>query len=847
MLDVMIKAFQKQVLLRGEVTRSDILDMAKRDIPSEFLPYLAFLKKLPDEDFETNAFINFDNTIGWIFELSPLAFVGGKQLDQLHTIVKTQFPKGTVAQFILVTDQNHDAYLKAYEATRNMDDPLTAMSVSMMKKFIKDGAKGVNKLANIPTRNFRLFYTVKNETRIPEDLLIAIETGFGMLHMSPKRWDASDLIRWASEFFSGKPFKGHYDPSRSLSKQMGMTKIKFNIDNQGIAQIGDRYGICLSPNVIPQEKNTPLRTNLLFGDYLGDDMSQIKSPFMYTFTMIYETKELKKLIGDKASQTVIQRVGAGLAASLNQRIKELMIMQDKLAKGERYIYYIPQLWVFGDTEKEVRKSAGNVKTLWENNDFEMMYEHKIQNVMFYTSLPFGFLHLEGNLEKIDRHYIADTENITRFLPVQGDFRGAGKPIQSYIGRKGQLIPINMFDKRANAHNFYVIAETGAGKSFYLNDMLDSYSSAGAKVRIVDLGASYKKLTQLKDGRYIDFSLANPICINPLDFIYGDTEDFEQNISAAQLVFGSAAYSFTGKTVNEIEANIIDQACHAALLSGDQLRGTDFLIDYFNRSANLQSEFLEQRKIATPLIEETAKNLAFLLGNFSSSGPFGKFFTGATTFNIADDEFVCTDIEKLRSVKQLFFPMVMSLMNSITQDLYLSDRSRPTFILFEEVASIVKKVGNVSMAGIGEMADEAYRRARKYMGSFGMVLQSPLDLEGLSGLGDVARANAQFRYYLMSKLYGEAAKKDLLTGIKGGFPLDLLDSVINKKPHYSEVFIDSVLGSGIARLCVDQWKYWVYTSDGDEVAKFNDLCQEGVDPISALIKLSGVDPRKYGAA
>ncbi len=840
MLKALYKSVEKNLLLKNEVTRSDVLQLAKRDQPSEYLPWLAFMKQLPGQDSDTNAFLNFDNTIGWFFVLKPMAFFGNDKLDKLHVIFRAQFPKGTVTQWILFPDHNLDDSIQRYRDARTTDNPITAMNVDAMEKFLREGTDGVEKIANIPIRNFRLFFTIKHEQIISEELLVTVEQGFDMAGMEPRRWNADDLIKWGSEFFNGTPSKRTYDPSVQLRKQMNTSNLDFSSDDS-ISFLGHRHGICLYPNVVPQKDNTPLRTNELFGGFMGteDDMKQIKYPFMYTLTVIYE--DLKKNITDKATQTMFQRVGAGLAASLNQRIIEFSIMQDKIAKGAKFAYIMPQLWVFADTEKEVREAAGQAKNLWEGFDFEMMYETSIKKVMFFTALPFGLYHIDNNVETIDRHFYLDTEDIARFLPVQGDFRGGGRPVQSYIGRKGQIISLDMFDKRANAHNFFVIAETGGGKSFLLNDMIDNYASIGAKVRIVDLGRSYEKQTRIRKGRFIDFNLQEPICINPLDFIYNDEEDLEKNISAAQIVFASCAYSFTGKSVSEVEANLIDHACHAAIKSGDQLRGTDALIDFFNTNSIATGEVSD--KLQKPLAEitESAQRLAFLLHNFSREGAFGKFFTGKTTFSIKDDEFVCTDIEKLRAVKQLFFPMVMNLMNAVTQDLYLSDRSRPSIILFEEIASIVKKTGNISMDGLSAMIDEGYRRARKYRGSMGIVLQSPLDLEALPGLGPVVRANAQWRYYLASAMYEEAVKKGLLPGMTDGFPLKLLSSVRNARPRYGEVFIDSPLGMGVARLCVDKWRYWINTSDGDDVAAFDRLMLQGIEPIDALIQLSGVNP------
>src|SRR3546814_16270287 len=75
----------------------------------------------------------------------------------------------------------------------------------------------------------------------------------------------------------------------------------------------------------------------------------------------------------------------------------------------------------------------------------------------------------------------------------------------------------------------------------------------------------------------------------------------------------------------------------------------------------------------------------------------------------------------------------------------------------------------------------------------------------------------------------------------GFVLDLLKSVRNSKPNYSEVFIDSPLGLGIARLVVDPFSYWINTSAPTEVAAFEALLRLGRSPPEAVCALDGVEP------
>ena len=138
-----------------------------------------------------------------------------------------------------------------------------------------------------------------------------------------------------------------------------------------------------------------------------------------------------------------------------------------------------------------------------------------------------------------------------------------------------------------------------------------------------------------------------------------------------------------------------------------------------------------------------------------------------------------------------------------------------------------------------MFGQGYRRARKYQGSFGIVMQSMNDLMLFGGTGQVILENAATKFLLQGSTYDRAVDNKILD--YQGFVLDLLKSVRNNKPNYSEVFIDSPLGVGVARLVVDPFNYWINTSAPDDVAAFESLIRAGYSPLDAVCKLAKVDP------
>jgi len=112
-------------------------------------------------------------------------------------------------------------------------------------------------------------------------------------------------------------------------------------------------------------------------------------------------------------------------------------------------------------------------------------------------------------------------------------------------------------------------------------------------------------------------------------------------------------------------------------------------------------------------------------------------------------------------------------------------------------------------------NEGYRRARKYAGSFMVITQSILDLESFGEVGSVINGNSAFKLFLESSDFDQARKKGLID--YDDFTMRLLKSVKSNPPRYSEIFFDTPFGLGVARLVVNDYAYFIYTSKASEIA------------------------------
>jgi conjugal transfer ATP-binding protein TraC len=549
--------------------------------------------------------------------------------------------------------------------------------------------------------------------------------------------------------------------------------------------------------------------------------------FLWTTTVFFDTKPAD--IRRKASIMAAQRVGGTIAKDLARRNAEMARDLEELEQ-DRFVDVITSVWVFADSAEEMNRGMARCRGLWEQERFVMQRESTIGIAMLLVALPFGLYITKSNVVTLQRHFTMSARAAAHLLPVQADFGGRMRPAQLYVGRKGQLVSVDVFDKRANNHNFLVCAGSGAGKSFLMNKLVGDYFGLGSLIRIVDIGYSYEKQAMLAGGRYIDVGAeAHRLCLNPFTTAAAghraDTESDELAIASVLLTMAFAATEIP-RNENSYYTLMKDAVRWARNQDGGE-RGVDLVAEYLRHFP----KYAEDRTFdgAIPL----AHQMAFNLYDFTSLGKHGSLFNGKSTLNIGQDDFVVLELERIMNDAELFQVIAMQVVNAITQDLYLSDRSQQRFMVFDEAWRYFS-----STPMIANMIKEGYRRARKYGGATGIITQSPLDLRAFGEAGVVIKSNSAFKFFLESLDYQAAVQAGILE--YEGLLLDLAKSVRNMPPRYSEVLFDTPFGAGIARLCADRFTYWMNTTTASEVARFKYTLAQVKDPVATILQLVAED-------
>ncbi|MEJ2756185.1 MAG: conjugal transfer protein, partial [Gammaproteobacteria bacterium] len=435
----------------------------------------------------------------------------------------------------------------------------------------------------------------------------------------------------------------------------------------------------LTPKNLPAETDA-LETNTLGGGIrvMLEDASQINGPFLWSLNILFDEKVEQK-IKTQASIMMMQRATGSFAVQVQKRNEEYTWALSQLSDKVRFVRIIPSVVVLGSSEQAVSVATSRARRLWEARGYEMQEETLMRRTLFLATLPLGLQTQLATLKVLDRDFPVPTLVAARLMPVQADFRGVDdNPVVPYVGRKGQAVGIDVFHPGSNNHNFLVCATSGSGKSFSMNHLLSNYYASGAKVRVVDLGYSYQKLCRAVSGRFLDYG-ERALVIIPFHSNANDEEDRKNDEIATLHVLAEMVYSSSDQKLTEIEWTLLKEAVRYAYET-DPIQGIDAASRYladFPRHASAEMKAFED------VSRLSARALAFNLSDFRSKGVYGHYFNGPSLFDIASDDFVVLELEKLKPKKELFRVIVLQVMNAITQDLYLSDRGNRRFILFEE--------------------------------------------------------------------------------------------------------------------------------------------------------------------
>src|SRR3989338_4046062 len=161
---------------------------------------------------------------------------------------------------------------------------------------------------------------------------------------------------------------------------------------------------------------------------------------------------------------------------------------------------------------------------------EGLKENVAQLKLFKSIIP-------ASCEKNARMKRFKTDNLADVISLYEKSAGNEKPICLFKTRDNGIFKFDLFDESQIVWNFLVSGASGSGKSFLVNNLilqfLKEFNEKGEPplIRILDIGGSYKKITNVLGGQYCEINLDSFHSINPFELPHGNTYPSPEKISS----------------------------------------------------------------------------------------------------------------------------------------------------------------------------------------------------------------------------------------------------------------------------------------------------------------------------
>jgi conjugal transfer ATP-binding protein TraC len=817
---------------------------------ASWLPYMSY------RDSE-QLFVNRDG-LGFALEVMPQSGADDRMVDVLISLYANAPPFAGI-QFHLFGSPHIRPQLRQYANLRSEDpDQLDkarnwgrpARNDNLYRKLARrrfehltNGAHhSLTQGFHYTIRDFRLVMSVAVQGD-PEDVglreqIESLRDGMATTLRSaslPNRvFDAADLINWCSLFCnpdrigSSQAPDLHYDDGREVRDQIVDHDTIQDAEANSLHLWKEGGGAGLDVRFY-SIKSFPERFGLWqMGSLIGDLMQpalQYNSPFLLTMGV--------HLLDPNSTRTTVtanhvratQNAGSKMSVvmpDVGKKARDWTAAADVIDAGGSIVSLYHQLAVFSDPSRSVQ-SQETAKAIWRARGFELNADVYMHRQALLASLPMTLSpDFHADLKKMRRVTRKTIGNAIHLAPLVAEWRGTRTPTLLFGGRRGQLMTLDLYDNNLGNYNASIIGAPGSGKSVLLNEMAWSYRSIGAKVWMQDLGRSFEKLCRKAGGTYIEFRPDVQLSLNPFPLV----EDINEDIDMLQPAIAKMASM--SRPLDEVQ----HKAISAMVLKLWAQYGRDLDMTIL-RDAFVQGT-IEELGING---DQRIKDLAVMLNPYAKGGQYERFFSGPNTIDFSND-FVVIENEELKRKPDLHSVVNILLFYQITREMYLTrDRKKVWFI--DELKQQLGDAGSNDLI-MAASVEEAARRARKYGGALVTATQSGDDYYGSTQM-EAALNCSDWTFLLRQK-----SESIELLGRKGRITMDeskkrLLQSIRMEDGVYSECYVSSPVGEGVARIILDPFSHLLFSNKLDDNAPLDELRRAGHsidDAINELLRRRG---------
>ncbi len=430
---------------------------------------------------------------------------------------------------------------------------------------------------------------------------------------------------------------------------------------------------------------------------------------------------------------------------------------------------------------------------------------------------------KGNLPgaplKLERAKKFKTNNLVDFIPIYGPRVGDDDPAVIFRNRLNGLVSFNPFDSKLTNYNALVTGSSGAGKSFLNNCILAQELARGLRVFIIDIGGSYKKLTESLGGQYLEMDLSDQYRLNPFDIPDPSLEPSNQKLKSLLAVIESMIVEDEKTKLSKIDRVLLEKAIIELYEEKRKTRAIPVLSEL--------SEKLAKSK------ENSLVEISKILFMWTGKRPYGKLLDGLGT--LRTDAPICTfDLKGLSN-----YPDLQSVMILILTDFILGqveqDKVNKKRIILDEAWQLLK-----SNAAAGFM-EYCARTLRKTGSGITFITQGIEEIVE-SPIGPAIMNNTATKFILLQRGDSEILKNALKLNSQ---ELSLIYSLEQRKGEFSEGFMIEGDHRQVIRIYPSPFEYWLSTSDSSDNRYLQELRETGLSLVEAIEMAARTYPNGIG--
>jgi conjugal transfer ATP-binding protein TraC len=793
---------------------------------NERLALKSILEYLPHQHFDPETEI-YDcvDTQGIAIEACPLNGASDHQVQIFYTLLQRILPEGTLLHCLLYASPQIGSTFQGFMDHRSHPNPLIQAGSQRRAAFYQKAVhQSLIPGQGIVLRDYRLLislvfdHSLKLDTQKIQGFKNALLSALKGAGMQAQVLKPEALMAWLDALLNPsaalEPRSIEVDEHHTLAMQVAQTdsahlmtpskifvyqgeQSHFQIRNFRVQNFKDR-----SPHLSQMSD--------LIG-HLFDRGAQIGCPFSLSFMLkICDQGKEQRVAQARAfrSRQRAEKIARFSPQAMEEAVEARQIIQE-LEHQERLVEGSFQISLYCPNES-ADECESQLLNVFQASSLKWPL---VKNVLLHFVMLLGHLPLAqsqalfADLGRLGLIYKLWAKNAAHMLPLIAEMKGMSTPRLLLACRRGQILCWDPFGNNRGNYNVCVCGISGSGKSVTVQEIVCGLVGSGGRVFIIDVGRSYKKITELLEGEFIAFNKETPLCLNPFSTVI-DLEDF----LGFMVPFVCLMIDPEGHTAS-IESAYIAKAVKAV----------------WDKKAQAGS----MSDIAQWLLDHPdprAQDLGVILYPYTLEGPYSTYFNGKANVDF-NNPMVVFELEEISGNKGFQSLIFMLLMYHVAEKMYLGARTQQTALIVDEAWDLLKGGHG------GAIIESIARRARKYKGCLITITQSIADYFA-SAAGMAAYTNSYWKLIHMQNQSDIVRLVDDKKLILDPFQKKLLCSVSTEHGLYSEMMI---LGDGqecaVGRLFLDPYARILYSTQAKDFEAVNAYCAKGMSLAEAILQVS----------